>query len=86
MNEIAKQIADGTKALVEESGKVYKEPDFDDEQPNNPTPEEEKQFNDQVVSQINDCTEFKKKEQEEYRRMFGGDPKGNASTSYTISN
>lgn len=86
MNDIAKQIADGTKALVEESGKVYKEPDFDDDQPNDPSDEEIQQFIDQVVSQINDCTELKKKEQAEYRRMFGGDPKDNAPTSYSISN
>ena len=86
MNEIAKMISDGTKALVEESGKVYKEPDFDDEQPNNPTPEEEKQFNDQLLSLIEEGTQQKKQEQEEYRRMFGGDPKGNTSGSYSISN
>lgn len=86
MNDIAKQIADGTKALVEESGKVYKEPDFeDDDQPNNPTPEEIQKFSDQIVSQIGEGLEMKKQEQKQYRKMFG-DPKGNTSGSYSISN
>lgn len=86
MNDIAKQIADGTKALVEESGKVYKEPDFDDDQPNDPSDEEKQQFNDKVLAQIEEGAEDKRKEQEEYRRMFGSDPNGNAPISYSISN
>jgi hypothetical protein len=84
MNDIAKMISDETKTIVEESGKKYVEPDFDDEQPNNPTPEEQKEFNDQVLAQIEEGAEEKRKEQAEYRRMFGADPRGNAPTSYSI--
>lgn len=85
MNDIAKMISDETKTIVEESGKKYVEPDFDDDQPNNPTPEEQKEFNDQVLAQIEEGTQLKKEEQKQYRKMFG-DPKGNTSGSYSISN
>jgi hypothetical protein len=86
MNEIVKMISDETKRMVEESGKEYKEPDFDDKQPTQPTQAEVDEFRNNIVNQIDECAKIKKQEMKNYRRMFGNDPKGNAPISYTIPN
>lgn len=81
---IADQIFEGTKSMVEKTGKTYK-PTFspDDEAKKNPTDAERQQLSKQLVNGIKEGTKEQQKYDEWYQKQYG--TKNSHVSSFTVS-
>jgi len=72
--QLASQIQEGTKELVENSGRKFESIEFDNEQKTIPSDTEKQEFSDKLVKQIEEGTKDVLKEDAEYEKIYGSKP------------